>query len=94
MKKLLYILPTGVSLTVASVLFTPVPAYAQPTCEQEILIRCSGHNFVNKGRLDIYYDTFEECVETETPAHCPGGPDTEMSFYNLLKSQSDQFLKV
>ena len=73
MSKLALIVPAAAALVASSVMLTPTPAKAFPTCEQEVRIRCSGYNVQGHGRLDIYYDSFEECVEQETFFQC-GGP--------------------
>jgi hypothetical protein len=54
--------------------FAPQPAVALPTCEQEVRIRCSGNSVQGRGRLDIYYNSFEECVATEQPLRCGTQP--------------------
>lgn len=69
MKKLLFMIPLG--MVAAAVTTASQPAFAAPTCEQEIRIRCSGFNVQGRPRLDIYYDSFEECVEQETATTCP-----------------------
>ena len=73
MNKLALIVPAATALIASSVMLTPTPAKAFPTCEQEVRIRCSGYSVQGHGRLDIYYDSFEECVEQETFFQC-GGP--------------------
>jgi hypothetical protein len=69
MKRLLQLFPAAAVLIGANLL-APQPAFAFPTCEQEISIRCSGHDVQGRGRLDIYYDSYAECVAAETPAQC------------------------
>jgi hypothetical protein len=71
MKKLLYSIPAAAALIATGTMLSPQPAYALPTCEQEVMIRCSGYDVQGRPRLDIYYDSYEECVETETAARCP-----------------------
>lgn len=65
------IIALGAAVMGASAL-APVPAAALPTCETEVSIRCSGYGVNGKPRLDIYYDSYEECVEQETALRCPG----------------------
>lgn len=70
MKKLLYVVPAAVAMVATGMLASAQPAAAFPTCEQEIRIRCSGHDVMGRGRLDIYYDSYEECVENELFFQC------------------------
>lgn len=79
MRKLLYAIPAAT--IVATALFAPQPAFALPTCEQEISIRCHGYNVQGRPRLDIYYNSYEECVAAETPAQCGTQPDPYAAVY-------------
>ena len=74
MKKLLYKITAGAVVVSIGMMVAPQPAFAIPTCEQEMSIRCSGYSVQGRPRLDIYYDSYEECVEAETARQCPYWP--------------------
>lgn len=57
------------------------PAYAVPTCEQEINIRCHGFNVQGRPRLDLDYNSPAECVAAEQPALCGTSPQPYASLY-------------
>jgi len=75
MRKLLYIVPAALLTSTAAL--TPTPALALPTCEQEVRIRCSGYSVAGRPRLDIYYNSFEDCVRGEQPLRCGTQPDED-----------------
>ncbi len=70
MKRMVLSIPGFAALATVAIAGTASPALAAPTCEQEVEIRCSGYDFAGKPRLDIYYSSYEQCVESETAARC------------------------
>jgi hypothetical protein len=70
LKKLLYVVSAAVAGVATGILASAQPAAAYPTCEQEVRIRCAGYGLNGKPPLDIYYDSYEECVEQETQFRC------------------------
>lgn len=75
MNRLLFAVPAAGSLLAVTLMLTPKPAVALPTCEQEINIRCHGYSVQNRPRLDLDYSSPEECVRIETPLNCGTNPD-------------------
>ena len=75
MKKVILGVAINTAFVTTALMLSVQPAFALPTCEQEISIRCKGYNVQGRPRLDIYYDSYEDCVEQETALQCPSsGP--------------------
>lgn len=61
----------GGSMLAGSAVSVPVPALAQPTdCQYEIMVRCSGHSYYGRPRLDLIYNSYQECYDNEYPVRC------------------------
>ncbi|MEG3124866.1 hypothetical protein [Sphingomonas sp. GB1N7] len=82
MKKLRYTMPAIV--LAAAIASAPQPAFAMPTCEQEVSIRCQGYNVQGRPRLDIYHNSYEECVAAEQPMRCGIQPEPYASLTQRL----------
>ncbi|MDQ1158460.1 hypothetical protein QE385_002787 [Sphingomonas sp. SORGH_AS 950] len=74
MKNFLKTVPMFSVIGILGCLTAPQPAAAMPSCEQEVRIRCSGHDVQGRPRLDTRHSSYEECVEEETAWRCTGGP--------------------
>ncbi|MBW4332224.1 hypothetical protein KY084_15290 [Stakelama sp. CBK3Z-3] len=58
-------------LLAGSVFSVPKPAMAKPTdCQYEIIVRCSGHTYYGRPRLDLQYGSYQECFDNEYPVRC------------------------
>lgn len=75
MKKIALSIPGFAALATVAIAGTATPARAMPTCEQEVEIRCSGYDVAGRPRLDIYYSSYDECVERETAMRCTAPRD-------------------